>query len=98
MAANVSCSNCTFRTRAPFPTHALAETELMAFMIEHDIDPFSSNGFHLSACEEVIVSTDPLEARYTFSADGDSLTLTVDGALSIVETTWSRAPHAEERA
>jgi hypothetical protein len=94
----VSCTNCIFETRAPFPTHALAETDLMAFLIEHDVDPFSPGGFHLSACDEEIISTDPLEVRYTFSADGDALTLAVDGDLSVVDATRSRAPHAEERA
>jgi hypothetical protein len=94
----VNCTNCTFRTRSPFPTHALAEPELMGFMIDHGVDPFSPDGFHLSACEEEIRSTDPLKARYTFTANGDSLTLTVDGDLSVVETTRSRTPHAEEGA
>ena len=50
-------------------------------MTEHGIDPFASDAFHLRACEEEILSTAPLEAQYTFTADGDAITLTVDGDL-----------------
>lgn len=95
VTVEVSCTNCTFRTHSPFPTHALAESDLMAFMIEHDVDPFSPDGFHLSACEEEIVSTDPLEARYTFSADGDALALTVTGDLSDVQASRLGAAKAD---
>lgn len=83
----VGCTNCTFTTRSPYPTHALGNIDLLAFMTTHGIDPFASNAFHLRACEEEILSTDPLEARYTFNADGDAITLTVDDDLSVVDAT-----------
>ncbi len=82
----VECTNCPFTTLSPYPTQALGEVELMAFMTGHGIDPFVSDGFHLRACEETVVATDPLRAEYTFSAGGDTLTLTVDGDLSVTET------------
>jgi len=81
----VSCTNCTFTTRSPYPTHALGNVELLSFMTGHGIDPFASNAFHLRACTEEILSADPLRARYTFTADGDALTLTVDDDLTVVE-------------
>jgi hypothetical protein len=81
------CTNCIFETRAPFPTHALGDPDLMTFMLEHDIDPLSPGGFHLRACEEEFVSTDPPKVRYTFSADGDSLSILVDESFPIVEAT-----------
>ena len=54
-------------------------------MTGHGIDPFASNAFHLRACTEEILSADPLRARYTFTADGDALTLTVGDDLTVVE-------------
>lgn len=84
----VECRNCSFRTVSPYPTHALGTIELMAFMTTHGIDPFASDAFHLRACEEEILSTNPLEAKYTFTADGDAITLTVGNDLSV--TTVSR--------
>jgi hypothetical protein len=32
-------------------------------------------------------SVEPFEARFTLGVEGDSLTVTVDGALEVVETT-----------
>ena len=57
----------------------------MAFMAAHGIDPFASDAFHLRSCTEELLSTDPLRARYTFTTDGDALTLTVDKDLNVVE-------------
>ncbi len=87
VSITVNCTNCIFETRSPYPTHALGTVDLLAFMTDHGIDPFVSDAFHLSECMEEIVSTDPLEALYTFTADDDALTLTVDGDLSVTEAT-----------
>ncbi len=81
----VSCTNCTFSTRSPYPTHAVSNLDLIGFMADHGIDPFASNGFHLSAAKEEVLSVDPLEARYTFTADDESIALTVDEDLSVVD-------------
>jgi hypothetical protein len=83
----VQCTNCIFRSRSPYPTHALGNLDLVAFMAAHEIDPFASDGFHLSSCDEEILSIEPLEARYTFSVDGDSISLTVEEDLSVREVT-----------
>lgn len=83
------CTNCIFETYSPFPTHALANTDLMAFMIEHDIDPMSPKGFHLSACDEEILSIDPPKVQYTYSVDEESITLTVGEGFPTVETSRS---------
>lgn len=90
----VQCTNCIFTTRSPYPTHALGNLDLVAFMASHDIDPFVSKAFHLSSCDEEILSTDPLAARYTFTADGDSITLTVDEDLSVSEVTRREVPRS----
>lgn len=87
VSVTVGCTNCPFRTRSPYPTHALGNLDLMAFMTAHGIDPFASDAFHLRSCTEDLLSTDPLRARYTFTAGGDSLTLTVDESLDVVTVT-----------
>lgn len=91
VSVEVQCTNCIFRTKSPYPTHALGNLDLVEFMTAHNIDPFASNGFHLSACEEEILSIEPLKARYTFSANGDSISLTVDPDLSVIEVTGPNA-------
>lgn len=89
VSVEVQCTNCIFRSRSPYPTHALGNVDLVEFMAAHGIDPFDSNAFHLSACEEEILSTQPLKARYTFRSDGDELVLTVEDDLSASEATRS---------
>lgn len=86
-AVTATCTNCIFRTRSPFPTQALANTDLMGFMIDHGIDPISPDGFHLAACEEEIRSADPPRASFTFTADGDSITLEVDEDFPTIDVT-----------
>lgn len=83
----VRCTNCPFQTISPYPTHAVGTVELLSFMTEHGIDPFVSDAFHLRSCTEEIVSVDPLRARYTFTTGGDSLALTVNEDLTVVEST-----------
>jgi hypothetical protein len=41
----------------------------------------------LTDYEEEVRSVEPFEARFTLGVEGDSLTVTVDGALEVVETT-----------
>jgi hypothetical protein len=55
-------------------------------MLDHGIDPISPDAFHLTA-EETIHSTDPFEGSFTFSADADAITLTVNDSLSVIEVT-----------
>jgi len=96
VSVEADCTNCPFTTRSPYPTYALGTVELTAFMTAHGIDPFVSDAFHLRNCTEELRSTEPLRARYTFTADGDTLTLTVDESLDVVEVTEERAVEAPE--
>lgn len=82
-----SCTNCPFESTIPYPTHALGELALLDFMSDHGIDPFVSKAFHLSSCEETLVTTGPLEARYTFRAEGEALTLRIDQDVSLTDVT-----------
>lgn len=92
-----SCTNCIFDAAPPFVTVALGDTDLMGFMIDHDLDPMAPRAFHKTAGEEEIVSTDPLEAKYTFTIDDESITLTVDENLETISVHRSRTPDSEGR-
>lgn len=82
-----NCTNCIYGVASPIATYLLDTTELMAFLIDNEIDPLALPGFHLAALSETILSTDPFEARFTFTVGDDSITLTVDDDLSVVRAT-----------
>ncbi len=81
------CTNCILEGASPFVSHLLANTDVMSFLIEHGIDPIAPEAVHLSSFDETILSTDPFEARFAFSLDGDTLTVNVDDDLSVAEVT-----------
>jgi hypothetical protein len=95
VSVTVRCTNCIFESVSPCPTQLLGTIELLSFMTDHGVDPFVSDGFHLSACTEEIHATDPLDATYTFTADGEALALTVDGDLSVVDRRRHDAAEAD---
>lgn len=89
----VSCTNCIISGESAFSSYLLGTTEVMAFLIDHGIDPIRPEAFHLSEYEETVLSVDPFEARFTFTADDETLTLTVDDDLSVVAV---KRDHATE--
>lgn len=90
-----ACTNCIVEGTSPFGQHLLANTDVMGFMIKNDIDPLAPRGFHLAALEETVLSTDPFEARFTLTADGDTITLTVDDDLSVTDVTRTQDSESE---
>ena len=82
---HVSCRNCIFEQDSALTSRLLSDTTLMAFMLDHGIDPLAPDAFHLTNVEETVRSIDPFEAEFTFTADGDTLTLSVDGDLLIAD-------------
>lgn len=87
------CTNCLFGAQLGIPAYLGVHTELMGFMLECGIDPVSPEGFDFpyAAADETVLSHHPFEAQYTFTADGDAITLTVDGDLSVIDVTRDRA-------
>jgi hypothetical protein len=90
------CPNCDYDPNSIAPGILLANTELLAFLTTRGINPFAPESLNrasraLAQYDEEVVSTDPLEARLTFTADGDSITLTLDEDLSVVEVTEGEA-------
>lgn len=83
-----TCENCVLDMQVGVAALLGVYTELLAFMIDHGIDPIVQEGFHLyAAAEERILSTDPFEAEYTFTIGDETLKVNVDASLSIVEAT-----------
>lgn len=87
---HVSCRNCIFEQDSALTSRLLSNTTLMAFMLDHDIDPLAPEAFHLTNVEETIRSIGPFEADFTFTCDGDSITLTVGEDLSVDEVARSQ--------
>lgn len=79
------CTNCIIGGESSISVYLMGNTDLIAFMTDHGVDPLAPGAFPFSALEETVVSTDPFEARFTFTADEESITLTVDDDLSVVD-------------
>jgi hypothetical protein len=97
MRFDLYCANCNYDPNSIAPGILLANTELLAFLTTRGINPFAPESLNrtsqaIAQYDEEVVSTEPFEARLTFTADGDSITLTLDEDLSIVEVTEGAAP------
>lgn len=84
-----SCTNCIYERSGAFGVRLLANADLRSFLTARGVDPVthashSTVGAAMDYDEEV-VSTDPFEARFTFRADGDALTLTVGDDRSVTD-------------
>ncbi len=86
---SASCTNCIFNINAPIVTYLAFHPQMKRFLLDHDIEPFSSEAFilHTGAVEETRITHDPLRATYTFALDTEQLSMTVNGAPSVVEVT-----------
>ncbi len=79
------CRNCRFSLASTMVMHLMATTELLAFVTAHGYNPLIDEWVWGWEYEEEVLSTDPFEGRFTFTIDGDALTLTVDETLTVVE-------------
>jgi DNA-binding transcriptional ArsR family regulator len=80
---SVECTTCPFETWSSSALGLVADTEMLSFLTDHDRNPISPSSIGAvdrvhENYEEVVHSVDPVEARLTFSVDGDELALTVD--------------------
>jgi len=84
--ASATCTNCPFDLQVGLAAYLVTSTEVMAFLLDHGIDPIAPGDFHpYAAVEETVISHEPFESRYAFTVAGDTLTVTVDGDLSVVD-------------
>lgn len=83
-----SCTNCPFSGDGAAVIGLAADTDVLAFQTSHGLNPITPTPeFYrvMLEYEEDLVSTDPFEARFTWTVDGDSLTLTVVDDLDVVD-------------
>lgn len=86
-AANVevTCTNCILDVSGLITVGLAAKTELLQFLTDHGINPLTSHGWVTTNYDEEIRSVEPFEGRFTFTIDGDRLSLTVDEDLNVIE-------------
>jgi len=87
------CVNCLYGGQTAFAVALMDDPDVLALLVENGINsisPAAPEAFSavLMDCGETVVSTDPFEARFTFTVDDDALTLAVDDDLTVVESTW----------
>lgn len=80
-----SCTNCIRGGTSVFTSRLLSHPALMQFMLDHGVDPMAPEAFHMAGCEESIMSADPLEARFTFTADDEAITVTVGEGPKVLD-------------
>ena len=86
---SASCTNCVFDRRVTFGATLLNNTELQAFLTAHGVNLVSPAYERYASVvmdyEESVLGTDPFEAQFTFTAESDAITLTVDDEFDVVD-------------
>lgn len=84
------CTNCIYTLRSSVGGLLVVSSELLEFLAGHSINPFSLSprypGVVWDAREDVR-SIEPFEARYTYEVDDESISITVDDSLTVVDAT-----------
>lgn len=82
-----SCTNCIYDKTVSAGMAFLTVPELLVFVGEHGLNTSSRAIEWGWDFEEEVVSADPFRGRFTFTIEADSITLTVDDTLSVVDVT-----------
>ncbi len=83
-----TCRNCLHEKGGVFPRLLLSEPRFRAFFDSRGVDLFAldfDDWDRFISYEEEVLGTDPLEARFTFTIDEDTITLTVDESLAVTD-------------
>jgi ribosomal protein S27AE len=92
------CPTCHSDHGGMFANHLLTHPALLTFLLAHDVNPLSPPARRFSASvwvyEEEVSSTEPFEAAFTFTIDGDSLTMTVDDDLTVTDASMGSSAGA----
>lgn len=83
------CTNCIFFTSGVYAARLVMDPDFLSFQIDHELNPVTPTRVAewlrlLLDYEEDVLSTEPFEARFTFTLDEESITLTVDNELEVV--------------
>lgn len=85
------CTNCIVDRELGLSNHFLDEATLHAFMIDNGVDVVSPSVERLFATvgevETEVRSTDPFEATLRFTVDEETLAVSVDDELTVVDAT-----------
>lgn len=87
---SMRCENCHHSVNGPFVLRLSTNTALLSFLTSHGVNPLppTSEFYEIVAnYEEEILSTEPLEMRFSFTMDDDSICLIVDDDLDVVDAT-----------
>jgi DNA-binding transcriptional ArsR family regulator len=79
------CTNCTYEQDVAPVTVLVRVPELSTFVVDHGLDPTADFVEWSWGYTEEVLSTDPVRLRFTFTLDGESITLTVDDNLMRVD-------------
>jgi DNA-binding HxlR family transcriptional regulator len=88
------CVNCINSMQGIVPGVLLGTTELQAFLAGHGVNIVAPDAIGrairvVGNYDEEVVSTDPFEVRFTFTAGEEALTVTIDEELEVVDATVS---------
>lgn len=86
--AKLACTTCKTAVRGPSWAPVVSHPAVIAFFYDHGIEHVHASWDAMERadnCQEELTSMDPVRMAFTFTADGDELTLTVDETLSVVD-------------
>lgn len=88
---HVRCRNCNFQRQGVFGHTVYFQQAVLSFFLDNGVSLLSADSHLLREAmyEEEVVSTDPLEARLTFTVGDETLTVTVDDEFDVVDATRS---------
>lgn len=88
---SASCTNCVHSRRVFFGAALVDTTALQSFLTDHGVNLVSPDYERYASVimdyEETIHDADPFDAAFTFTIDGDAITLRVDDDLDVVDVT-----------
>lgn len=87
---SATCTNCIYSVGSAASWGLLPDPALLTFLFDHGLNPVAPSSAHrldrvLNEYDEEILSVDPLRAEFTFTVDGERLTLEVDDELTVTE-------------
>lgn len=81
------CRNCIYELDGMAVNQLVASADLRSFVADQGIDPLADGVEWGWEYDEEVLATDPLSVRFTFTVEGESITLTVDEELAVVDVT-----------
>lgn len=89
---NFHCTNCLYEQSGAFGLALMATSDVLRFLLASGINPVSpgSQAAYYAALmdyDEELLSMDPFKARFTFTLDDATLSLTVDDDLEVIDVT-----------